>query len=218
MAAIQPERAKKLTLGGAVLAALAASSCCIGPLILAALGIGGAGAFAVLAAYRPYILGVTAVLLAGGFYLTYRKPRAAAGAASVGDACGCEQPSPNAGRAGKIGLWIATAMALVFAAAPNLLACLANRSHQAAGATTAGAAVAHATIHVEGMDCEACATHIRGALAKAGGFHDLTLDLKAKTVTVAYEPAPGRLQAYVAAINDLGYEASLPGQTTVSAR
>src|SRR5579875_1214121 len=91
-------RAKKLTLGGAVLAALAASSCCIGPLILAALGIGGAGAFAVIGAYRPYILGVTAVLLAGGFYLTYRKPRASA---VGGDACGCEQPSPKAGRAGK---------------------------------------------------------------------------------------------------------------------
>jgi mercuric ion transport protein len=216
MAATQPDRAKKLTLGGAVLAALAASSCCIGPLILAALGIGGAGAFAVLGAYRPYILSVTAVLLAGGFYLTYRKPRAAR-AASGDDACGCEQPSPKAGRAGKIGLWIATGMVLVFAAAPNLLACLANRSHQPGVATTAGAAVEHAIIHVEGMDCEACATHIRGALAKAGGFHDLTLDLKAKTVTVAYEPAPGRLQAYVAAIDDLGYEASLPGQTTANA-
>jgi len=210
MSATQPDRAKKLTLGGAVLAAIAASSCCIGPLILAALGIGGAGAFAVLGAYRPYILGATAVMLAGGFYLTYRKPRAAA----EGDACGCEKPNPKAGRAGKIGLWFATGLVLVFAAAPNLIACIANRGHDAAVATTPGATVEHATIRVEGMDCKACGVHIRGALAKVGGFHNMTLDLEAQKITVGYEPGAGRLQAYVAAINDLGYEASLPGQTS----
>src|SRR5260221_14472583 len=102
MSATQLDSAKKFTLGGAILAAVAASACCIGPLVLAALGIGGAGAFAALGAYRPYILAGTAVLLAGGFYLTYRKPRAAV----EGDACGCEKP--KASRAGRIGLWIAT--------------------------------------------------------------------------------------------------------------
>jgi copper chaperone CopZ len=208
MSGTQQDRAKKLTLGGAVVAALAASSCCIGPLIMAALGLGGAGAFAALGAYRPYILAVTAVLLAGGFYLTYRMPRAAP---PEGDACGCEKPNRKAGRAAKIGLWIATGVVVLSAAAPNLLAGFASRSPQGIAATTAGATVEHATIHVEGMDCEACAIHLRGALGKVGGFHDLTLDLKGRAVTVAYEPAAGRLQAYVAAINDLGYEASLPG-------
>jgi copper chaperone CopZ len=202
-----PERARAITLGGAVLAALAASSCCIGPLVLAALGVGGAGAFAVLGAYRPYILAGTAVLLACGFYLTYRRPRAA-----EGDACGCERPNPKAGRAGRIGLWIATAMVIVLAAAPNLIACFASRHDPTTVATTATASLEHTTIRVEGMDCEACATHIRGALAKVGGFHDLKLDLKGHTIDVTYEPAAGRLQAYVAAIDELGYEASLPAQ------
>jgi mercuric ion transport protein len=211
-AATHPDRAKKLTLGGAVLAAIAASSCCIGPLVLAALGIGGAGALAALGAYRPYILGVTGVLLAGGFYLTYRKPRVAA----EGDACGCEKPNPTAGRAGKIGLWIATAMVIVFAAAPTLIAWAADRGYGAV-ATAPGAAVEHATIRVEGMDCEACSVNIRNALTKVGGFHGMTLDLKAQTITVAYEPAAGRLQAYVAAIDELGYEVSLPAQTTANA-
>ena len=215
MSATQPGRAKKLTIGGAVLAALAASSCCIGPLVLAALGIGGAGALAAVGAYRPYILGVTAVLLAGGFYLTYRKPAVAVG---DGDACGCEKPNAKAGRAGKIGLWIATAMVVVFAAAPNLIAWIAERGQPTATATTPGATITHATVRVAGMDCEACSIHIRGALAKVGGFHDMTLDLKAETITVAYEPAAGRLQAYVAAIDDLGYEASLPAQTAANVR
>jgi copper chaperone CopZ len=96
------------------------------------------------------------------------------------------------------------------------LAYAAHREHTVSVGTTPGIAVEHATLHVEGMDCEACAVHIRGALAKVGGFHDMTLDLNGQAITVAYEPAPGRLQAYVAAINDLGYEAALPPLATAN--
>lgn len=210
MSLASSDRAKKLSLGGAVLAALAASSCCLGPLVLAALGIGGAGAMAALSSYRPYILGVTAVLLASGFYLTYRKPRHAAS----GDVCGCEKPLPRTGRAGRLGLWTATVLVLVFAAAPSLIAAAAGRDR----ATAAAPGGATATLRVEGMDCEACAVNIRGALAKVGGFRDLRLDLKARTITVRYEPAAGRVEAYVSAINDLGYEASLPASPPADAR
>lgn len=203
MSTASDDRAKKLTLGGAVLAAIAASSCCIGPLLLAALGIGGAGAFAALGSYRPYILGVTVALLGAGFYFTYRKPKAV-----EGDACGCASPRPTANRLGRIGLWIATALVVVFAAAPPLLAAAA---HRAPVPVASGVHVEQAVLAVQGLDCEACAGPIREALTHVGGFHDLKLDLKAQTVTVTYEPAAGRLRAYVDAINDLGYEASLPG-------
>jgi mercuric ion transport protein len=205
------DRAKKLSLGGAILAAIAASPCCVGPLVLAALGIAGGGALAAIGAYRPYVLGVTGVLLSAGFYLTYRKPRAAV----EGDACGCAKPNPKAGRAGKIGLWIATAMVVVFAASPSLIACFAGRSHDPA-TSVAASGLAYATIRVQGMDCEACSVNIRNALANVGGFHDMTLDLRAQTIDVAYEPAPGRLQAYVAAIDELGYEVSLADATAKS--
>lgn len=71
--------------------------------------------------------------------------------------------------------------------------------------------VATTTLAVKGIDCEACAVPLRIALAKVGGFHDLTLDIAKQTITVGYTPAAGRLAAYVAAINELGYEANLPG-------
>lgn len=215
MSTNRPERAGAATIGGAVVAALAASSCCLGPLVLAALGIGGAGALAALGAYRPHILGLTAMLLAGGFYLSYRSPRADA---PKGDACGCPQPRPKAGRAGRIGLWIATAMVVLLAAAPNVLAYVARHRANPKVETGAAATVEHATIRVIGMDCEACAINIRSELAKVGGFHDMTLDLKAQTVSVTYEPAAGRLQAFIAAIEELGYETSLPGQPPTSPR
>lgn len=200
-------RAKKLSIAGALVAALAASSCCIGPLILAVLGVGGAGAFATLAGYRPYILGVTTALLAGGFYLTYRKPRAAAG-----DACGCEKPRAN--RAGRIGLWIATAFVVLFAAAPPLLGAIAERTAPKPIAAASDVVLAKAVLHIEGMDCQACTVHARKELAKVGGFHELALDVPNQTLTVTFEPAPGRLDAYVKALKDLGYEAAITSQTT----
>lgn len=196
------EHAKRLSIGGALLAALAASSCCLGPLVLAALGVGGAGASAAVSAYRPYLLAGTAVLLGAGFYFTYRKPRVA-----PGDACGCERP--RASRAARIGLWVAAAIVLLVAAAPPLLARWAESRRPAASVAT-DANLAKVRIGVQGIDCEACAAPLRTALAKVGGFRDLELDIPKQAIRVTYEPAPGRLAAYVTAINDLGYEARLP--------
>lgn len=202
------ETKKNLTLGGAVLGGLVASSCCIGPLVVAALGIGGAGAFAAISFARPYVLALTAALLVGGFYLSYRKPK-------QGDACGCEPEGGKGRRAGRIGLWTATALVVVLAVAPNVLAAWAHRrapppSPAPISSAPASPKVEHAKIIVRGIDCEACAVTIRSALAKVGGFRDLALDLPGKRIDITYEPAPGRVAAYIAAINELGFEASLP--------
>jgi mercuric ion transport protein len=190
-------RARAATLAGAIVSAIAASSCCLGPLLVAALGIGGAGAFARIAAYRSYVLGGTAGLLAFGFYLTYRAPRAATGS------CDCERPRAN--RAGRVALWLATAVVVVLAVSPTLLASALTPR----GAAAADPSFSRAVIVVEGVDCEACAAPIRRAVAQVGGLQTLTLDVPSRKVVVTYEAAPGRLDAYVHAIDALGYEASV---------
>lgn len=194
------DRATNASIAGAAVAALAASSCCLGPLLLAALGVGGAGAIATLGAYRPYLLAGTFALLGAGFFFSYRGPRVA-----PTDACGCDKP--RASRAGRVGLWVATVLVVLVAAAPPLLARWAEASQPSASARP-GTVLAKATIRVEGIDCEACAAPMRATLAKVGGFHSLQLDIPRQTVTVTYEPAPDRLTAYVSAIAALGYEAT----------
>ena len=193
------ERSKGLSLGAALLAALAASSCCLGPVLLAALGLGGAGLFAGIATYRPYMLAVTAAFLGVGFYLSYRKPKVV-----EGDACGCD--APRSRWMPRMFLWVAAIITVLVAASPSLLAKVsASGSHVVA----ASSAAATATVKVDGIDCEACAAPIRKALAAAGGFNDLKLDVPSKTVTVTYEPGPGRPEVYLKAIDDVGYEATL---------
>ncbi|MBI3492258.1 MAG: hypothetical protein HY047_10825, partial [Acidobacteria bacterium] len=58
---------------GAIGAALAASACCIGPVVFSLLGASALGASAVrLEAYRPWFLGLTLVLVGAAFYSAYR--------------------------------------------------------------------------------------------------------------------------------------------------
>jgi mercuric ion transport protein len=91
---------------GAVVAAVASSACCIGPLVFAVLGIGGAGLLVKLTPYRAPLAAVTIALLASGFYFAYRRPTVAAVGGGDGPACACDLPRAN--RAGRVMLWVAT--------------------------------------------------------------------------------------------------------------
>ena len=64
----------KLGLVGGVIGTLLASVCCLGPLVLVVLGIGGAWVSGVSALYpfKPYLLAATAAFLAWSGYMLYR--------------------------------------------------------------------------------------------------------------------------------------------------
>ena len=90
---------------GGLLGALAASSCCILPVVLFSLGISGAwiGNFTRLAPYQPYFLAATAVFLGTGYWLVHRASKAGC---VEGEACA--RPLPN--RLVKIMLVVATVL------------------------------------------------------------------------------------------------------------
>ena len=98
---------QRLIAVGGILGALAASSCCIVPLILFTLGIGGAwiGNLTALAPYQPLFVAGTAGLLGYGFYLVYWKPRRA-----CAEDTACVRPIPN--RLVRLALWIATVLVI----------------------------------------------------------------------------------------------------------
>lgn len=97
----------RLIAAGGILGALAASSCCILPLVLFSLGISGAwiANLTALAPYKPYFAAGTLALLGYGYYLAYVKPKQACADGS------CARPLPN--RLVKSSLWIATVLVIV---------------------------------------------------------------------------------------------------------
>ncbi len=106
------------SVAGAVVAAFASALCCLGPLVFAALGIGGAGLLVKLTPYRAPFAAVTLVLLATGFYFAYRRPAAAAVTNVDAPACTCELPRAN--RLGRVMLWVATVIVVGLLSFPYL--------------------------------------------------------------------------------------------------
>jgi mercuric ion transport protein len=86
------QRRQRLMAAGGLLGALAASSCCILPLILFGLGASGAwiGNFTQLAPYQPYFIAATIGFLGYGYWLVYRSSQVA-----CADGEACARPLPN---------------------------------------------------------------------------------------------------------------------------
>jgi mercuric ion transport protein len=97
---------------GAIASAVAASICCIGPLVLALLGLGGGALLLRFEPYRPFFLVATGLLLGGAFYVMYRRPRAEE--CEPGSACA--RPTSRKGQ--KLVLWIVTVVVVLAAAFP----------------------------------------------------------------------------------------------------
>jgi mercuric ion transport protein len=92
-----------------VVAATAASVCCIGPVVAAVLGAGALGAASTrFEPYRPWFLGLTMILLGVGFVSAYRREPACAD-----DAC-----APPSRRTARVVLWLAVVLVGLLAAFP----------------------------------------------------------------------------------------------------
>lgn len=104
----------KGSLIGGALAAVGASLCCVGPLVLLALGIGGSwmGSLTALEPYRPLFIGLTLLLLGLSFRALYLVPQSCAS----GTACA----NPRSIKRQRIVFWIVTILLLGLLAMPWL--------------------------------------------------------------------------------------------------
>jgi mercuric ion transport protein len=96
----QPASSDRLLAAGGIVGGLVAASCCVLPLGLVTLGIGGAwmSRLTALAPYKPYTLAAAGLLLGVGFWHTYWRP---AKACEPGSLCAV----PASRRFTKAALW-----------------------------------------------------------------------------------------------------------------
>lgn len=106
-------RGKGLLAAGSLLGAILASSCCIVPLVLFTLGVGGAwiGSLTALSPCQPIFVTVTLGFLATGYWLVYRKRKPA----NV-DRSACARPASD--RLVKVAFWAATVLVAAAVAFP----------------------------------------------------------------------------------------------------
>jgi mercuric ion transport protein len=98
-----------------ILAAIGASACCVGPLVLLALGVSGAwiSSLTALEPYRPIFIGLTLSFLAGAFYRLYLARQVCA----LGSACA----DPHTLNRCRLAFWIVTVLVLGLIAIPWLV-------------------------------------------------------------------------------------------------
>lgn len=109
------EGGSKLIAAGGIVAAIAASSCCVLPFALFTLGISGAwiGNLTALAPYQPIFVAAALAFLGVGFWRVYCRPREACIEGSY-----CARPASN--QAAKIGLWTAAVLVTLAVAFPYI--------------------------------------------------------------------------------------------------
>ena len=198
-------RPEKVSMFGSALAAIAASGCCIGPLVAVALGAGGFAASAVFEKWRPVFLGVTFTLLALAWYLSYRKPKAAC---EQGPACATAAVS----KWNKVVLLFATAFVVAAAAFPSVASALLRASRSGSEAccappiaTKAASVVLRARIPA--MDCAACALNIESVLKKQAGVEQARVSFDTKEAVVQYDATKVSPEKIITAIDQTGFKA-----------
>lgn len=61
-------------------------------------------------------------------------------------------------------------------------------------------------LKVEGMSCEHCVKAVTAAVSGLGGIQSVTVDLKARTVSVEHDPVQSPVEKIIAEIEDQGYD------------
>jgi copper chaperone CopZ len=181
-----------------ILAVILGSTCCIGPLLLVAIGV-GSGAVFIGRYHWFFIIGAIAVLIwAWAKYLREKT------------VCDCEHEPMGGQRSAIVTLLITTVLVIGFAGL--------NISRYVFGSVPPAAesqlpnGLSRTVISVDGLSCVACEIPVRHALRRVDGVKSVQVNAGTKTATVDYDSAKTNPQQLVAAINSTGYRASLPNK------
>ena len=184
-----------------ILSAILASICCVGPLLLVAVGLGSGAGFVGRYHWLFLIGGIAVLTWAWAKYLREKT------------VCDCEHKTMQGRRSGMFALLIATVIVLGFGSLniSRYTFASAPPSAQAQAQDTNG--LSRVVIPVEGMSCATCELPVRHALKRIDGVKSTHVSAATKSATVDYESAKTNPQQLVAAINSSGYRASLPNET-----
>lgn len=194
----------KKWIGAGLLAAVAASLCCITPVLAVLGGLGGiASTFSWLDPLRPYLIGVTVLVLGFAFYKAYKPVK-------EGDVeCACddeESPAKKNFLNSKAFLWVVTAVSILMFAFPSY-------SHIFFSDTNNNIVVvdenniAEAKLYIEGMTCTGCEESVNYTLHNQEGVLSAVSSYETGIANVKYDKFKVKPEQLAQAIEDeVGYK------------
>ncbi len=190
---------------GAIGAAVLSSVCCIGPVVLAGLGVGAVAAAQSFVPYRPLFWALTVVFLGLGFYFADRAPKQAACAGEI-----CE--SPRMARWRRPLLWFATVIVAALVTFPYYygpLRAAFDKPQRTTAVAAQPAQLSTVDLKVSGMTCSGCAVSVRNALLETMGVTAAEVDLESARARIQYDPSKVSPAELIEAVNKTGFKASL---------
>ena len=188
-------------LGVGLVTAFAASVCCITPVLALFSGASGvASTFSWMEPFRPYLIGLTVVVLAFAWYQKL-KPKT-----QDEIDCACDEDEKPSFWQSKKFLGIVTIFAAVMLAFPYYSSVFypANNAQQIAIVEANN--VEEITYKVSGMTCESCNLHVEHALTSLPGIIAAKADYVNGTAAVKFDRTKVSQESIKEAINGTGYK------------
>jgi mercuric ion transport protein len=179
-----------------IFAAIAASSCCIPPVIAAVAGVGGAaGSLSWMEPLRPYLIGL-AVIAIGYAWYSHFKPKAA-------DDCGCdiEKPKWFQTKGFLIGMTLFAAVSISFPYYSQIF--FTDNAKEVV--LTEESKVQISEFKIEGMTCDACQIHVDQVVNDLNGIVNVESSYEEGNAVVEFDNSQTNEVEIEKAINSTGY-------------
>lgn len=170
----------KLLSGGGIITALLASLCCITPVLAVLGGLGGiAATFSFLESLRPYLIGLTVIVLGYAFYKAYKPIK------NSDIECACEDQKPKFINSKRF-LWIITAASTLLITFPYYSKAIFPSGKENFVIVQTNDIV-KAKLDIEGMSCTSCEESVDYALKSENGVISATSSYKTGVAFVEYD-------------------------------
>ncbi len=197
---------KVMLIIGGLFAAIAASACCIIPLILGTASAGSAWFGSALAPYRPYLMLLSIALLGFGFYFSYRPEK-------IDCDNGCCQSIKvlRYRRLSRILLWGVTIFSVWSMAYPSMTSRVFGKdeidTHLAKASTIEGR---RAVLSIDNsFICTDCLPAMLGVVRKTPGVYSADSSLKSKKIFLQYNPKMVSIKHIESLIEKNGFSVTL---------
>lgn len=188
-------------LGTGIITAIAASLCCITPVLALFAGVSGiAAAFSWLEPARPYLIAITILLLGFSWYQKL-KPRS-----EEEIQCDCEEDEKKSFLQSKLFLGIVTVFAVIMLAFPYYADIFYPSTLQKEVIMVKPSDINTVTYNVDGMSCESCNAHIENEVSKLSGIIKVKANYKNGTTMVEFDSSKVSSEKLKEAINSTGYK------------
>ncbi|MES2376680.1 MAG: mercuric transport protein MerTP [Bacteroidota bacterium] len=185
-----------------VLAALAASLCCIAPLLAIFGGISGAATyFNWIEPYRPYLIGITVLVFAFAWYQQLT--------VMLRDKKDCCIPAKRTFWQSKKFLLIATLFSAVLMAFPYYSSLFYKAPQKTSANINTQSSFKYVRLNIKGMGCADCTKHIDGTLAGLNGVASSVTSFEKAQTVVSYDPAKTNADSIGKKIKEIGYQPTI---------